>query len=433
MKRLKFVLASIVLAILSRGAFASDIGTAAELAAALADNPSGTYTLTADIDFTDVNYTAGNFSGVLNGGGHTISNLRTWLFAELSGATVSNLTISGTMVSGSTIPNEANGAFGALARTAGDGAYVSDVKVKDSTFLSNRTVNQYVGGIVGKASASAESVTIENCVVQPVSIGKDPEGVVVAGGILGMNGSTNLVIRGCDVINSSVKGKWAGGIVGKISSKTTTNLIERCTVSGVVAGTEGAGGITGGGRDSTTANAVKILSCANNANITVSGSVGYGAGGILGALYRNGLCTISNCVNRGSISHAGATYSGEGYGAGGITGGAVSGSSGNPVKVDIFDCVNYGSVTSAAVPAGGISGGTCNLSNPIKIIGCANYGNISGTDQVGGIAGVVNPAYSLATLLNLKNAGSVSASEGAAGGIVGYYTSNSTFGTGEHW
>ena len=27
------------------------------------------YTLTADIDFTDVNYTAGNFSGVLNGGG----------------------------------------------------------------------------------------------------------------------------------------------------------------------------------------------------------------------------------------------------------------------------------------------------------------------------------------------------------------------------
>ena len=431
MKWLKLVLASVGLAIFSHGAFAEDIGTAAELAAALADNPSGTYTLTADIDFTDVNYTAGNFSGVLNGGGHTISNLRTWLFAELSGATVSNLIISGTTVSGSTIPNETNGAFGALARTAGDGAYVSDVKVKDSTFLSNRTVNQYVGGIVGKASASAESVTIENCVVQTVSVGKDPEGVVVAGGILGMNGSTNLVIRGCDVINSSVKGKYAGGIVGKISSKTTTNLIERCTVSGVVAGTEGAGGITGGGRDSTTANAVKILSCANNANITVSGSGGYGAGGILGALYRNGLCTISNCVNRGSISHARTTYSGEGFGAGGITGGAVSGSSGNPVKVDIFDCVNYGSVTSSAVPAGGISGGTCNLSNPIKIIGCANYGNISGTDQVGGIAGVVNPAYASATLLNLKNAGSVSASEGAAGGIVGYYTSNSTFGTGE--
>ena len=431
MKWLKLVLASVGLAILSRSAFAADIGTAAELAAAIADNPSGTYTLTADIDFTDVNYTAGNFSGVLNGGGHTISNLRTWLFAELSGATVSNLTISGTTVSGSTIPNETNGAFGALARTAGDGAYVSDVKVKDSTFLSNRTVNQYVGGIVGKASASAESVTIENCVVQTVSVGKDPEGVVVAGGILGMNGSTNLVIRGCDVINSSVKGKYAGGIVGKISSKTTTNLIERCTVSGVVAGTEGAGGITGGGRDSTTANAVKILSCANNANITVSGSGGYGAGGILGALYRNGLCTISNCVNRGSISHARTTYSGEGFGAGGITGGAVSGNSGTPVKVDIFDCVNYGSVTSAAVPAGGISGGTCNLSNPIKITGCANYGNISGTDQVGGIAGVVNPAYASATLLNLKNAGSVSASEGAAGGIVGYYTSFSGFGTGE--
>ena len=162
-KRLAFLSASI--AILSRGVFAVDIGTAAEFAAAMADDPSGTYTLTADIDFTGVNYTAGNFSGVLNGGGHTISNLRTWLFNKLSGATVSNLTISGTTVSGSTIPNETNGAFGALARMAGDGAYVSDVKVKDSTFLSNRTVNQYVGGIVGKASASAESVTIENCVV----------------------------------------------------------------------------------------------------------------------------------------------------------------------------------------------------------------------------------------------------------------------------
>ena len=101
------------------------------------------------------------------------------------------------------------------------------------------------------------------------------------------------------------------------------------------------------------------------------------------------------------------------------------------MKVDVFDCVNYGSVTSAAVPAGGISGGTCNLSNPIKIIRCANYGNISGSDQVGGIAGVVNPAYGSATLSNLKNAGSVSASEGAAGGIVGYYVGHSGFGTSE--
>ena len=425
MKRLKFVLASIVLAILSRGAFASDIGTAAELAAALADNPSGTYTLTADIDFTDVNYTAGNFSGVLNGGGHTISNLRTWLFAELSGATVSNLTISGTTVSGSTIPNETDGAFGILARLAGDGTLVSDVKVKDSTFLSNRTVNQYIGGIIGRASTSAYEVTIENCLVQSVNVGKDPAGAVIAGGILGRSGSTNLVIRKCEIINSSVKGKWAGGIVGKLSSSNTTNTIEECSVSGTISGTDGAGGITGGGRDSTAGNIVTIYSCANTATVSATG---YGAGGILGALYRNGLCTISNCVNRGAISCTG-TNTGDGHGVGGITGGAVSGSSGNPVKVDIYDCVNYGTITSAGVPAGGISGGTCNLSNQIKVNRCANYGAVSGIDQVGGIIGRLNPAYAAYALADLKNKGSVSASNGAAGGIAGYSTGMNGFGT----
>ena len=178
--------------------YAVDVSTAAELADAIAADPAGSYTLTQDIDFAGVSYTAGDFSGVLNGGGHTISNLRTWLFAELSGATVSNLTISGTTVSGSTIPNETDGAFGILARLAGDGTLVSDVKVKDSTFLSNRTVNQYIGGIIGRASTSAYEVTIENCLVQSVNVGKDPAGTVVAGGILGRSGSTNLVIRKCE-------------------------------------------------------------------------------------------------------------------------------------------------------------------------------------------------------------------------------------------
>ena len=92
MKLPKLALA-VTLIFCSSYGFAVDVSTAADLAAAIADNPSGTYTLTADIDCTGWT-TVDSFSGTLDGQGYKITNLDAPLFGAITGdIAISNLVV----------------------------------------------------------------------------------------------------------------------------------------------------------------------------------------------------------------------------------------------------------------------------------------------------------------------------------------------------
>jgi len=148
-------------------------------------------------------------------------------------------------------------------------------------------------------------------------------------------------------------------------------------------------------------------------NLTVDGSVkGYNAvAGIVGAIGKldttysavdtaiTGAVTIENCVNKATIT------SGR-YPVGGIVGDAYVGVGGK--SVTIKGCTNYGTIVAGYTRRGGIAG----LTNAtVHITECANYGDVNGTGDIGGIVGL---AYGSVT--KCVNAGNIS-----VGGIAGAF------------
>jgi len=136
---------------------------------------------------------------------------------------------------------------------------------------------------------------------------------------------------------------------------------------------------------------------------TVCGN-GTSAAGIVNELAKG---DVMNCVNKGRVSAS--------AGAGGIVYEAA-GADGKPIQV--YDCVNYGTVTSSGSNVGGIVG----WSEWVNIATCANYGKISGNEDVGGILGQVNDSKHLTygNVVDCVNYGEVYGSGNHVGGIVGY-------------
>lgn len=97
----------------------------------------------------------------------------------------------------------------------------------------------------------------------------------------------------------------------------------------------------------------------------------------------------------------------KGYsGAGGVCGRGVSGS--------IENCYFSGKVSGNDA-----LGGICGYGF-VSILNCYNLGEVSGSSNVGGITGMLYPKNNNSTLLsNCHNAGTISASGGSAGGIIG--------------
>ena len=83
-------------ALCSGASFATDISTGAEFASALAADPNGSYTLTADINLTGSGYeTLAEFNGSIDGAGYTISGIGAQpLFTDFYGS-IQDVTIAG--------------------------------------------------------------------------------------------------------------------------------------------------------------------------------------------------------------------------------------------------------------------------------------------------------------------------------------------------
>ncbi|MBQ9428702.1 MAG: hypothetical protein IJU41_04060, partial [Clostridia bacterium] len=273
---------------------ATEIGTAEAFAALMnGTSPlSGDYILTADIDLSGVSQTpigseASPFTGTLDGDGHTISGINltsgtanVGLFGYTDGATIQNLTVSGTV----NVP--AATTVGGLIGTA-----TGMMTLKNIVNNINVTAKGRVGGIIGHATmassdTTAGAFTMENIV---------NNGTITAG-------ATGMV----------------GGMIGRmeLSGPNLDVTLSKLKNAGTVTGTGASGGSYVGGIAGlwSTKSPITVDSCLNTGAIT--GTYKY-VGGFAGYFrcYVNSNTTVQNCMNTGAI-HTNATAAGGLFGAG---------------------------------------------------------------------------------------------------------------------
>lgn len=283
-----------------------------------------------------------SFKGVLDGNGHTISNMKiqgssnakdaVGFISNLdgSGAQLKDLTFENLQIEASS--NEQAGVVGMLT----NGASVTNVHVTSGSV----TANEGAGGIVGRMTYSG---TILGC----------------------SNGAT---------IHSGTNG---GGIVGAAyyTADGTSMKVTNCNNTGTVTGTSNAiGGIVG-------------LSCAEVSGCTNSGAITGGSsstGGVVGEQKSAG--SVTGCVNMGNVTVVNAA-SGT-YGTGGVVG-WVRYDNGAAYSrqnlISVTGCTNYGSVTGGMTGVGGIVGMWYMCGN------CSNNYNyapkLAGSSMIAGIVG----------------------------------------------
>lgn len=180
----------------------------------------------------------------------------------------------------------------------------------------------------------------------------------------------NVTVRGNVTRQTASDKSYAGGIVGLITA---------------------AGGT--------------VTDCTNYATITAPSKC-Y-AGGIIG--HTNGVATIANCVNHGSVTAE--------RNVGGIIGGSGA-------KMTITDVTNHGAVTGSANYVGGIVGYINSKGNVLT--NCTNTGDVTGANCVGGIIGLLNMNGMSATVDNATVRDCTISGTQSVGGWIGRIGAKST-------
>ena len=184
-----------------------EIGNVTQLKA-VANDLSGFYRLTADIDLANEEWRLGTFTGIFDGNGHTISNINcnnSW---------------------------DNSGFFFAL----GDGAVVRSLSLRGGRVTTN---NGSIGGLAGRVSGN---VLVEDCTID-VLVSSSAGGTV--GGFVGYVSNATLTLRRCRSLSAVVcRYDRVGGLVG-YSYGLAVVTVEDCYAAGSVKGTGWVGGIVG--------------------------------------------------------------------------------------------------------------------------------------------------------------------------------------------
>ena len=277
--------------------------------------------------------------------------------------------------------------------------------VTSGTYKSNNT--QYVGGVIAYPAGGGYIANALN--KGTVTVNEKSGGTGGAGGIVGVaEGATNVAncVNEGTISTVDLATNWAAaGIVGRAFSSLTALNVNNCKNTGIINSEIAtyAGGIAGfidGGT-------VEIKNCTNTQNIKATDS----AGGLAGKL--SGNASFYNCLNSGVVG--GAKYAG---GIAAYVGGKVTSAD---------DVVNNNSISGNY--AGGLLGyvaGTVNISDTDSDdISATNYGDITGTDCIGGLVGFGNDNVTVknATVsadVDVKLEGThASETYSRAGGVIG--------------
>ncbi len=175
------------------------------------NNPSGNYKITNDLDASKIlegqSVILQEFSGTLNGNGHTIKNLSRPLFSSLNGATIENLVIQDASVR----------AYGVIAPSM-SATTVRNVHLKDVTVTAPGA-----NGTGSFAGVAKSNTLIENCSATNVNVGNAKR----TGGLIGkMN---NSIVRNCYISGKvSSNSDASGGLIAEAANGST---IENCYVN----------------------------------------------------------------------------------------------------------------------------------------------------------------------------------------------------------
>ena len=320
------------------------------------------------------------FTGTFDGNGYTVrvginlqkTDVAGGLFHTLAaGAVVKNLTVTGSIVSASTVTGpkstDQNVTIGAIT-AYNRGAEITDCKSSVAfTFhpegwasLRNNTWACY-GSMSGLVTGAAK---FTNC----VSSGKvwmDLGAMRSVGGQVGIINAAGVVLEDCvnegeiyldfgDDEKNATDNTMYGGLVANSENFETTYI--RCI---------NRGNITSDSHDSESGQAVRQI---------------FAVGGIAGSSYG----TFTECENYGNIhGKEGSAQPERAYG--GILGRAwptklsaankPAGVANNTLVLNMTDCINYGEIRHTSQYAGGIAGAIVNAKSSV-IKGCINKGSI---------------------------------------------------------
>ncbi len=292
------------------------------------------------------------FKGVFNGNNHKISGVfisrstidNVGFFGYVDGATITDLTIEGTTVSGA----NNTGVFIGYAT----GATLSNLVCNGTSV----TGANEVGGFAGQLF----STTVNNCSLT-LTGSTGVEGTNNIGGFVGKSLNTNYTDFSA---SATVKGATAiGGFAGLVSTGVFTNGQVNTTIT---ASTENTGGLIGDATTYTLSD-IQVLG-----DVTNTGTAGCVAGFVAKS---SGKVSLTNCSYTGDIVGN--------LNVGGIVGHLTTGSG-----ATLTSCASKGRITNNGDYTGGViarSTGAC-----IETIeSCSHFGDISGQAYVGGIIGAV--------------------------------------------
>ena len=223
----------------------------------------GCYKLIADVTMTSARVPTA-FGGVLDGDGHTISNVaietdaaKVGFFARVENATIKNLKISG------------------------------------SINVDTTAAKMAVGALAGECIGS----TVENCEITFDITAKTTNGVGTVGGAFGLfenSSATSVAFKGDVTTYNAV----TGGFIGKADEPYAINRIKNCYAQATVTANGGEQAYCGGFIGQFTDNCLTVSACFADCAVTgvcyVGGFVGYMGSGKIVDCYTAGTVTATD-------------------------------------------------------------------------------------------------------------------------------------------
>lgn len=377
--------------------------------------------------WTPIGVQATPFQGKLLGENHKITGLTisrasesyVGFFGYLSGATIKDLTIEGSDVTGgsnvgtfagyatnSTIKNCHVKLTGKVSSSSGNyvGGFIGTASsCTINTFSTEATVTStgasYVGGFAGSVSGTLSDGSVNANVtsskpytggfagtgtpnVTNIQKSGDVKGTTYVGGFIGKGGGS---LTSCQV-NGNVTGQdYLGGFMGQASSST----FNACNYEGDMSGKGYIGGIAG---NLSAGSSSMFTSCFTKGKINATGDY---VGGIIGISQGGCIAGMESCSHFGDIE--GKSY------VGGLVGSQTNTSDNAPISLSYW-VVKYdwfSSSTSNGYPSNATNGASAYSGSDevvsgtdavVNINNCVAIGNIVGTDYVGGLIGMETSA-----------------------------------------
>jgi len=346
-----------------------------------------------------------------------------------NGAVIENVNFSGITYADSAVLATWNTAVGSIGLIAGRIAPNAVVSIRNVDIIGSSVSitgarafdGKRIGGMVGFAEAGSILNISDANVGVTISLGTTGTSggtriIPSAGGFVGqtagnvnIGGSANTVNLVTAIAGSGNARQFqhAGGAVGRITTPaaSASMTIQNLVVTGTITTVQVAGGIVGSSTPAATG-ALTLNNVENRAAITATTNTG----GLVG---NAATVTITGGINTGTITSATL--------AGGIVGTTTSTVVG---AVHIANVENRGNVTGTATATGGIIGTTA----AVRIENASNDATISSANSLGGLIGTssgtvtVNEAENNGALTSTGTGSATGAAIRGTGGIIGRMT-----------